>query len=104
MGAFTLQEYIGGPASKPLWSLLDIVRSEGVWDLIDLDCQGAELAIIRKELVHLTPRVRMMHISTHSRDIHHEILGLLLETSWAVQVEFACHSAPRFEKFGSFVA
>lgn len=46
------------------------------WDLIDVDCDGCEVTLM-SELVALALRVRRVHLSTHSREIHQLVLGFL---------------------------
>lgn len=77
-------------------------RTAPVWDLIDLDCQRAELEIVRAELSQLAVRVRRLHISTHGRAIHREILIRLREGGWAIAFEYFPQSAGHALGLGPF--
>jgi len=62
------------------------------WDLIDMDCDGCEVTLL-SELVPLALRVRRVHLSTHSREIHQLLLGSLKAASWHIDYDFAPRSA-----------
>ena len=52
-----------------------LLGSNGVWDLVDIDAQGAEEYILSGVLRWLSTRVRRLHVSTHSRRIHWQLPG-----------------------------
>eukprot|EP00435_Cladocopium_sp_Y103_P015768 s3091_g3.t2 len=49
------------------------------WDLLDIDAQGMEKPFLQGIVAWLRQRVRRLHISTHDRAIHWEILQWLKE-------------------------
>ena len=50
------------------------------WDLLDIDAQGMERPFLQGIVGWLRHRVRRLHVSTHDRAIHWEILQWLKET------------------------
>eukprot|EP00933_Yihiella_yeosuensis_P083540 TRINITY_DN9777_c0_g1_i2.p1 TRINITY_DN9777_c0_g1~~TRINITY_DN9777_c0_g1_i2.p1 ORF type:complete len:345 (-),score=45.25 TRINITY_DN9777_c0_g1_i2:224-1258(-) len=72
------------------------------WDLVDMDCQGCELQVIREELRELASRVLRLHISTHTRAIHEEILSLLRAAGWFIDAEFTFLSISTIKGLGPF--
>ena len=50
------------------------------WDLLDIDAQGMERPFLQGIVGWLRHRVRRLHVSTHDREIHWEILQWLKET------------------------
>eukprot|EP00928_Gymnodinium_smaydae_P097196 TRINITY_DN8745_c0_g3_i1.p1 TRINITY_DN8745_c0_g3~~TRINITY_DN8745_c0_g3_i1.p1 ORF type:complete len:447 (-),score=34.49 TRINITY_DN8745_c0_g3_i1:43-1383(-) len=77
-------ENIGSNSSRSLSDVLDHSNLSDIWDLVDMDCQGCEENVIRKDLHQLARRVRRLHISTHSREIHSEILIRLNQHGWSI--------------------
>jgi len=75
-----------------LVELLDEHSKGKRWDLIDVDCDGCEVTLM-SELVALALRVRRVHLSTHSREIHQLLLGFLKAASWQIDYHFAPRSA-----------
>lgn len=57
-----------------------------------MDCDGCEVTLL-SELVPLALRVRHVHLSTHSREIHQLLLGSLKAASWHINYDFAPRSA-----------
>jgi hypothetical protein len=49
------------------------------WDLLDIDAQGMEHPFLHGIVGWLRHRVRRLHVSTHDRAIHWEILQWLKE-------------------------
>ncbi|CAE7889070.1 kidins220, partial [Symbiodinium microadriaticum] len=62
-----------------------LLGSGGVWDLVDIDAQGAEEYILSGLLGWLSTRVRRLHVSTHSRRIHWQLLDELRRDGWQVK-------------------
>ncbi len=51
-------------------------------DLIDLDIEGAELAVLTSAIGELNRRVKRIHIGTHTRDIEQGLRALFREHAW----------------------
>lgn len=100
----TEQGYVGVPGGARLLEALEraSVRA-AAWDLVDMDCQGGELEILRFELPALSARARMLHVSTHGREIHWEVLARLRAAGWHVPVEFTTMSAGSVGGLGPFL-
>eukprot|EP00928_Gymnodinium_smaydae_P034854 TRINITY_DN24612_c0_g1_i1.p1 TRINITY_DN24612_c0_g1~~TRINITY_DN24612_c0_g1_i1.p1 ORF type:complete len:480 (+),score=56.64 TRINITY_DN24612_c0_g1_i1:40-1479(+) len=94
---------IGG--TETLASILDGARARvRLWDLVDMDIQGSELQVVRSELHLLRARARALHISTHSRAMHFEILGRLRAAGWTIRFDFAPRSIASLGRFGPLVS
>ncbi|CAE7684267.1 unnamed protein product [Symbiodinium sp. KB8] len=65
-----------------------ILGSGDPWDLVDIDVQGAEHAMLQGMAPWLVGRVRRLHISTHSRRIHSDILRWLQLAGWTILAQF----------------
>lgn len=84
--------------------MLDRASVQQVWDLIDVDIQGFEIHMIAGNLEMLAARVRRMHISTHSLEIHITILERLRAAHWTVPAQFPPLSVASFGPYGPFTA
>ncbi|CAE7267646.1 cam1 [Symbiodinium sp. CCMP2456] len=82
-----------------------ILGSGDPWDLVDIDVQGGEHAMLRGMAPWLVGRVRRLHISTHSRRIHSDILRWLQLAGWTILAQFTFLSAagPKEVPLGPFV-
>eukprot|EP00439_Symbiodinium_sp_Y106_P074296 s470_g14.t1 len=82
-----------------------ILGSGDPWDLVDIDVQGAEHAMLQGMAPWLVGRVRRLHISTHSRRIHSDILRWLQLAGWTILAQFTFLSAagPKEVPLGPFV-
>lgn len=87
---------------EQLVRLLDGAHT-GLWDLVDFDIQGAERSIFRGDVGELEKRARRLHVSTHSLEIHLEILEKLRAEDWTVLAQFAPVSVPQLGEAGRFV-
>ena len=66
-------------------SLKTIIGNQSEVDIINMDCQGAELDVIRRATAPgetVINKVKMMVISTHSQAIENRILALLCAAGW----------------------
>jgi hypothetical protein len=66
-------------------SLKTIIGNQSEVDIINMDCQGAELDVIRSATAPgetVLNKVKMMVISTHSQAIENRILALLCAAGW----------------------
>jgi hypothetical protein len=59
-------------------------------DLLHMDVQGSETALIASALDDLNKKVRHIFVGTHSRLIEGEILTLLLKQGWNLLREEPC--------------
>jgi FkbM family methyltransferase len=58
-------------------------------DLIDIDIQGSELAVLRSCPTALNEKVRRVHIGTHGRDLEAGLRAYFRELGWQCQCDFA---------------
>ena len=72
--AFPLEEVIGG----------------ATLDLLHIDIQGSELALVQGNVDLLADRVRSMMIGTHSRVIEGALIELLYANGWTLELEKPC--------------
>lgn len=61
-------------------------------DLVDLDVQGAELAVLEAAASQLDRKVRRVHIGTHAPDIEAGLRQLFGQMGWDSQADYACGS------------
>ena len=69
-----------------------LLGSGDLWDLVDIDAQGAEEFILSGLLAWLSTRVRRLHVSTHSRQIHWQLVNELRRDGWQVQAHYPAMS------------
>lgn len=78
----------------PVTTLSDLLQSSfdnETVDLIDMDLQGEELAVVREALPALR-NVRKLHIATHSLLIEEHLHSLLLSDNWRLVRRYAPNS------------
>jgi FkbM family methyltransferase len=73
--------------SVPAIQLSDILESEKMVDLIDMDIQGIEGEIIETSLAALSAKVRRLHIGTHAQAVEDQIFATLRSAGW-----LCCHA------------
>lgn len=61
-------------------------------DLIDMDIQNAEGAVIQASIDTLNQRVRRIHIATHSAEVEQTIRSVMAEAGWNKKWDFPCCS------------
>ena len=71
-------------------SLTKILRDHRKVDLLHIDVQGTEAALISSALDDLNERVRYLFVGTHSRLIEGQILTTFLKEGWALLREEPC--------------
>jgi FkbM family methyltransferase len=76
----------------PSISLSDVLASYPRVDLIDIDIQGAELAVLASSIELVTRRVRRLHIGTHSPAIEDGLRTLFIAQGWQNLNDFRCGS------------
>lgn len=62
--------------------LVDLLRRHPYVDLVDMDIQGAELDVVTASIAEMTKRVRRAYISTHSREVHQDIVAQFRTARW----------------------
>jgi len=97
-----MEEKVGQRQSAPLWKLLDRTGVK-VWDLVDMDVQGGEVQIIREELEQLATRVRRLHVQTHTKAEHREIVQRLRGAGWTVPLEIPAVTLSHVDPYGALV-
>ena len=68
-------------------SLREAMGNHAKLDLIHMDIQGGEGALVSECIDLLTERVRYLVIGTHSRSIEGQLLDMLLRVGWELEVE-----------------
>jgi len=61
-------------------------------DLIDLDVQGAELAVLRSGIEELNKKVKRVHIGTHGRYLEQGLRELFREHEWYKVNDYCCNA------------
>ncbi|CAE7766249.1 unnamed protein product [Symbiodinium pilosum] len=65
-----------------------LLGSGELWDLVDVDVDGAEQTMLPGLFGWLLTRVRRLHLSTHSRKIHWDFMDSLERNGWEVQAHY----------------
>jgi len=91
---FTKRKYIGNEQVKKVKSisLNTLLRPLERVDLIDLDVQGAELAVLEAASKQLGGKVKRVHIGTHGQDIERGLRALFQGLGWEKLNDYACNS------------
>lgn len=71
----------------PMIALSEIIGDRPKIDLLHIDIQGGESALVSDTLAVLTERVAYIVIGTHSRQIEGELFDLLIGQGWVLEVE-----------------
>ena len=88
--AATLRES-GRYDELPMIPLSEIIGDRPRLDLLHIDIQGGETALIRESLELLDAKVAYIVVGTHSRVIDGEIIALLERNGgWALEIERPC--------------
>lgn len=69
-----------------------LLGSGDLWDLVDIDIQGAEGEILPGLFAWLSTRVRRLHVSTHTRQIHWQLVEELERDGWQIQAQYPTFS------------
>lgn len=72
-------------------SLKSLLNGLGIVDLIDLDIQGEELAVLSAASREIDRRVKRIHTGTHSRKIEKGIVKLFKKLNWQNNHSFPCN-------------
>jgi len=73
-------------------TLQEILRDLQRVDLMDLDIQGEELAVIASAIDEISRCVKRLHIETHGRRIDKGLRRLLPQFGWRCLAEYKCYS------------
>jgi FkbM family methyltransferase len=79
-------------------TLSELLEREFV-DLLDMDIQGHELAVLRAGLEALNQKVKRIHIATHGAEIERELRNLLAP-KWKAIWDFGCGEI-RYTPYGA---
>lgn len=71
----------------PMVSLATLIGDEARIDLLHVDIQGGESALIHDSLELLTAKVAYVVIGTHSRQIEGAIMQDMLDAGWRLEIE-----------------
>ena len=77
----------GACDALPMLSLAELIGERRRIDLLHVDIQGGEAALIAGCLDILTERVAVLLIGTHSRQIEGELFERLLKAGWVLEIE-----------------
>lgn len=92
-GAAAVDSGDAGMTGVPAMRLQTILEAEeGLVDLIDMDIQGAELAVVREAIPVLNARVKRLHVATHGHAIETELAAFLAGQGWRLQMLLPCQS------------
>jgi FkbM family methyltransferase len=73
-------------------TLPDILLPFPLVDLIDMDVQGEELAVVSSSLTTLNAKVRRLHIGTHSAEIEAGIRAVMAAEGWQCIGDYPGHA------------
>lgn len=75
-------------AVVPAMTLADLVIPHPLIDLIDLDIQGVEGHVLKQSLIALNPRVRRVHVGTHTANAEAMIREAFTRHGWRCLFDF----------------
>jgi hypothetical protein len=75
----------------PAISLTTLAAGLGPIDLLHVDIQGFEVAVLRAATGVLRDQVRRLLIGTHGRDIEAQLIELLVPLGFQLTHEHPCH-------------
>lgn len=70
-------------------SLPSLLVGRGVFDLIDIDIQGIELAILRTARNAIQSQVKKVHIGTHSSEVEQGLRQLFCQLGWKNMYDYS---------------
>ena len=74
----------------PMVALKDVILDRRRIDLLHVDIQGGETALVRENVALLGEKVAYAFIATHSRMIDGEIVQCLSDAGWELEMERPC--------------
>lgn len=69
-------------AATPCVTIPGLLEYVSCVDLIDMDIQGHEFAVLSSAIETLNAKVKCLHIATHSREIESNLRLMLLDEDW----------------------
>ena len=98
----TVRDYFGKPVYElhGQWGAIqvdgllpsDVLAASDIYDLVDMDIQGAEAEVVECGLTCLNRQVRRLHIGTHSHEVEERIRKVLSDADWLCLRDFPCQS------------
>jgi FkbM family methyltransferase len=73
-------------------TLADILRPFPITDLVDIDVQGEELAVISSSVPTINSKVKRLHIGTHSAEIEAGIRAIMTAQRWKCLGDYPGHA------------
>jgi len=80
-------ERLGTHDILPMISLSDIVRDLARVDLLHIDIQGGEAALIESCIGPINEKVSYLLVGTHSREIEGQLFDRMLAEGWELEIE-----------------
>ncbi|OUJ15092.1 hypothetical protein HK28_10235 [Acetobacter sp. DsW_063] len=80
----------GSHIEIPMVSLRDIVASERRFDLLHMDIQGGEVALVSENLDLMSQSIAYVVIGTHSREIEGRLIAEMSAAGWVLEMERPC--------------
>lgn len=77
----------GSHQALPMLPLKQVIGDRERVDLLHIDIQGGELALIEQSIKLLSARVAYIVVGTHSRQIEGRLFSALLDAGWVLEVE-----------------
>lgn len=82
----------------PIEGAEDLIRALGgpgacdhPWDLVDIDAEGAEVAVFSENISWLAQCVRRLHVSTHGNHSDNLVFNRLKQSDWIVTLHLPTH-------------
>jgi FkbM family methyltransferase len=66
----------------------DAAAGEPLIDIIDMDIQGAEAAVMAQAIDFCSERVRLIHIGTHSHPLEDHVRDIFRKAGWLLRFDF----------------
>jgi FkbM family methyltransferase len=76
----------------PIVTLNSLLETEDFIDIVDMDIQSEELAVVASSLTILKDKVKRLHIATHRHDIDIGLIDVLSRAGWICRRAYPCNS------------
>ena len=76
----------------PTITLSHLLSGESVVDIVDMDIQSEEAAVVASSIADLTEKVKRLHIGTHSPEIEVTLTEVLTRAGWICLRSYPCNS------------
>lgn len=77
----------GRYAELPMYGFSDLADDFGRIDLVHIDIQGGEAALIRESVAIFSEKIAYALIGTHSRQIEGHVMDSFLNEGWVLEIE-----------------